>query len=216
MKNLLKKEFSFSAVPLTYIFILFGFMTLLPGYPILCGAFFVCLGIFYTFQTAREGNDVLYSVLLPVRKKDVVKARYIFVVSIQMMSFLINSGLTVIRMTVLNTSSVYAENVMMNANIVYLGFVLIVFSAFNGIFCRGFWKDAYKIGAPFIISSVVIFLIIGLGETLSHVPGLKFFNANNEYLSKQFAILIFCGLIYFLTTFISCKKSMKDFEKVQL
>ena len=49
---------------------------MIPGYPILCGAFFVCLGIFYTYQQARECDDITYTVLLPVRKRDVVTAKY--------------------------------------------------------------------------------------------------------------------------------------------
>ena len=48
-------------------------MTLLPGYPILCGVFFITLGIFQSFQSAREANDIVFSALLPIAKRDVVK-----------------------------------------------------------------------------------------------------------------------------------------------
>ena len=53
MRNVLQKELRLSASGLTYLFILFGLMFLLPGYPILCGAFFVSLGILQSFQAAR-------------------------------------------------------------------------------------------------------------------------------------------------------------------
>lgn len=46
MKYILKKEMTVSASLLSYLFILFGFMFFVPGYPILCGVFFVTLGIF--------------------------------------------------------------------------------------------------------------------------------------------------------------------------
>lgn len=46
MKNILKKELTLSASILSYLFILFGLMFFIPGYPILCGVFFVTLGIF--------------------------------------------------------------------------------------------------------------------------------------------------------------------------
>lgn len=62
-----------SALLLTYLFIGFGVMTLVPGYPILCGAFFITLGIFQSFQSAREANDIVFSALLPIAKRDVVK-----------------------------------------------------------------------------------------------------------------------------------------------
>ena len=40
MRNLLVKEMRLSASVLSYIFIVFGVMFLIPGYPILCGVFF--------------------------------------------------------------------------------------------------------------------------------------------------------------------------------
>ena len=57
MRNILGKEMRLSASVLSYLFIAFGLMFLLPGYPILCGAFFVSLGLFQSFQSAREAND---------------------------------------------------------------------------------------------------------------------------------------------------------------
>ena len=83
MRNILRKEMKLSASPLSYFFILFGLMFFLPGYPILCGAFFVTLGIFQGFQSAREANDIVFSALLPIRKQDVVKGKYLFVCFIE-------------------------------------------------------------------------------------------------------------------------------------
>ena len=34
MKQLLKKEFTFTALPLCYLFLFFSGMTMIPGYPI--------------------------------------------------------------------------------------------------------------------------------------------------------------------------------------
>ena len=82
MNRLLTKELKLFAAPLTYFFLAFSLMTLIPGYPILMGSFFVCFGIFQSFQLGRETNDVLYTVLLPIKKSDAVKARFEFVVLI--------------------------------------------------------------------------------------------------------------------------------------
>lgn len=69
MKKLLHKELRLTAAPITYLFLAFALMTLIPGYPILMGGFFITLGIFYTFQTARESGDILFTALLPCKKK---------------------------------------------------------------------------------------------------------------------------------------------------
>ena len=79
MRNIMLKEMKLSASPISYLFILAGFTFFLPGYPVLCGAFFTTLGIFQGFQYAREANDIEFSVLLPVSKKDTVKGKYFFV-----------------------------------------------------------------------------------------------------------------------------------------
>ena len=46
MKQLVKKEFTFTALPLCYLFLLFSGMTMIPGYPIAMGSFFLCLSLF--------------------------------------------------------------------------------------------------------------------------------------------------------------------------
>ena len=53
MKKLLSKEIRLAASPLSWIFLVATLMMLLPGYPILMGAFFVCFGVFHSFQNAR-------------------------------------------------------------------------------------------------------------------------------------------------------------------
>ena len=50
MRNILLKELKLSASVLSYLFTLFGLMFFLPGYPILCGAFFSALGLFKSFE----------------------------------------------------------------------------------------------------------------------------------------------------------------------
>ena len=61
MRNILIKEIKLRASPLAFLFIAFGLMFLLPGYPVLCGTFFVTLGLFQSFQYAREANDTVFS-----------------------------------------------------------------------------------------------------------------------------------------------------------
>lgn len=69
MKNLMRKEIKLSASLISFLFILFSMMTMVPGYPILVGAFFVCFGVFQSFQNACANNDILYTVLLPVKRQ---------------------------------------------------------------------------------------------------------------------------------------------------
>ncbi len=217
MKKLIMKEIKLTASALTWLFIAFSAMTLIPGYPILVGAFFVTLGIFYSFQFGREFNDTLYTALLPVEKRDVVRAKYAFSLLVELAAFAVSAGLTVLRMAALRDAAVYAENPMMNANLAYLGYILMIFAAFNILFLGGFFRTAYYVGRPFIVYSIVCFLLIGVGETLHHIPGLTALNATGtEGIGLQCAVLVAGAAVFIAGTLLSMKKAEKRFEKLDL
>lgn len=217
MRELMKKEMTLTAAPLTYLFLAFGVMTMIPGYPILVGAFFVALGIFYTFQYAREYNDITYTALLPVRKSDVVKTKFAFTILIELIGFAVNALLTSVRMVWLADAGPYASNPMMNANLAYLGYVLLIFALFNIIFLTGFFKTAYYIGKPFVAFAIAAFLMVGLGETLHHIPGLAFLNdMRGEGLWKQGIVLILGAAVYIVGTAAALRTSIKRFDRIDL
>lgn len=217
MNKLIKKELSLAAVPLTYFFIAFTAMTFIPGYPILVGAFFVCLGIFYSFQSSREFNDILYTVLLPIKKSDAVKAKYVFVLFIQSISFVLTAVFTAIRALAFSDMPAYAENPLMSANLVYLSGVLLIYLLFNLIFLEGFFKTAYKIGVPFIGFAIGAFVIVGLGEAMWHFPGLGWLNEIGlEHLAARIVIFSVCLVLFILGTALSFSISKKRFEQVDL
>ena len=217
MTKLLNKECRIAANPLSFFFIAAAFFTLIPRYPILVGAFFVCLGIFYSFQNARESGDIYYSVLLPVKKTDVVKAKYAFTVMIQLISFALTAVLTVLRMTVLSGAEAYRDNPMMNATPVYLAFVLLIFTLFNTVFLAWHFRTAWKIGVPFIAFCASAMLLIAAAEALHHFPALAFLNeTQSDKLPLQLAILAAAAVIYAVSLIISCRVSEKRFEKIDL
>ena len=217
MSNILMKEIRLSASPLAYIFIAFGLMFFIPGYPILCGVFFVTLGLFHSFQAAREANDIVFSVLLPISKNDVVKGKYLFVCFIEMCAFAIMCIVTAIRMTALSNAEPYRENALMTANLFALGMALVIFGMFNLIFVGGFFKTAYKQGRPFVIYIIVAFIIITIAESLHHFKSLEVLNAFGiEHLGVQM-ILLALGIVAFLViTILSYRKACYNFERIDM
>ena len=217
MGKLLRKELKLGASPLSYAFIAFGLMTLIPGYPISMGAFFVCLGIFQTVRLNREANDILYSALLPVAKRDVVRSKYAFALFIEGCSFLLMAAMAVLRMTVLVDKMPYVNNVMMPANPVFLGLVLLIFAIFNVVFLGGFFKTAYAYMKPYFWFGAVALVLIGLGEALGHVPGLEILHSvRRADLAAQFEILAGCAAVSALLTYLSMRRAMRSFERIDL
>lgn len=217
MRQLLIKEFKLTACPLTFVFLLFAVLVMAPGYPILVNVYFMCLGMLYTFQFAREDNDVLYTALLPVSKADVVRARVAFVVTIEVIGFVLCLILTLVRMAVMSDVKPYVTNPLMSANFVYLGGVLVVFALYNLIFVNGFFKTAHFFGKPFIWFTVVAFIFIGVMETLHNIPGLEMLNTRGfEYMGLQIGALAAGVVIYVIGTVYTLKRSMRNFEKIDL
>ena len=216
MNALLRKEMRLSASVLSYLFIAFGIMTLLPGYPILCGAFFVTLGLFHSFQNAREANDIVYSALLPIAKHDVVKGKYQFSMMIETAAFLVMVILTIVRMTVLSDAEAYRENALMNANLFFLGMTLVIFGLFNTIFIGGFFRTGYKLSSffPYIIAA---FAVIGIAEAAHYVPGLEAFNAFGfDDIGLQICLLAAGAVIYLALTYLSYRRACERFETIDL
>ena len=215
MRSLLIKEMKLAASPLSYLFLAFAVMTLIPGYPILVGCFFVCLGIFQSFQSGRENNDILYTVLLPVEKADAVRAKYLFVCAIELEAWLIMAGLTALRVILLADATVYVQNPMMNANPVYLGWAALVFGLFNAVFLRGFFRTAYKFAKPFVTFIVLSMLLVMAAEVLHHIPGLTFLNGTDrmplQLLLMAAGLLVFAGL-----TALSLRRAIARFEVIDL
>lgn len=217
MRNILRKELKLSANALSYWFILFGFMFFIPGYPILCGVFFVTLGIFQSFQSARETNDILFSALLPIAKRDAVKGKFIFVCFIELCAMLIMGAVTLCRMTLFADAAVYRANALMNANGFALGMAFVIFGLFNLVFAGGFFKTAYKFTGPFITYIILAFLMLGAGEAAHHFPGLEALNAfGTDSAILQGTLFAAGAALYAVLTAAGCSLSCKRFEKIDL
>jgi len=215
--KLIYKELKLATSPLAWLFLAFAFMALIPGYPIALGAFFVCLGQFQSVQLFREANDILYSALLPIPKKDVVTAKYLVVVFFQMIAFFIMVLLTILRLTALGSAAVYVNNALLAANLTFLGFALLIFALYNTVFLGGFFKTAYKFGRPFVIFIILTMLLVVLAEALHHIPGLTFLGAVcGAELTRQLPVLIAGAVIYIAGTLTSLKASQKRFEHIDL
>jgi len=217
MLNILYKELKLSASKLSYLFIAFSFMFFVPGYPILCGVFFVTLGLFKSFQNYIETNDIVFSAILPISKNNIVKGKFYFVCIIEMCSIFLMSICVIVRNTLLINSTVYRTNFMMNANGFALAIAFVIFSLFNLVFVAGFFKTTYKRTKPFIAYMVVAFLLIFVGESLFHFPQLAFLNAfGSDYLQIQLLILLLGFIIYLVITYLAYKKACDRFEKIDL
>ncbi len=219
MSKLLKKEMVLTAAPITYIFLLAVLLAFIPdGYPITMSAVFVCMGIFYTFQFSRENNDVLYTALLPVRKGDVVRAKFAFTIFVELVSLALSSVSVIVIMLGLSRITAYGEGVLLNPNFAYLGYLLVIYGLFNAIFLGIHFKTAYNVGMPFVVFIVTAMVAVGISETLHHIPTLGALNLPSfaDGWMLQLSVLAFGAVFFAVGTFVSLRSSIRNFEGVDV
>ena len=101
MFNLLYKELRLAAHPNLFIFTALGVLVIVPAYPYGMVFLFGCLAPFITFMYGRETNDIYYTALLPVKKSDTVKAKFLLVILAQITQLMISLPFAVLRLYVL-------------------------------------------------------------------------------------------------------------------
>ncbi|MDP4120920.1 MAG: ABC-2 transporter permease [Bacillota bacterium] len=215
MRKLLKKEISLSMHPTAAIFLLLSMMLLIPNYPYYVIFFYTSLAIFFTCLLGRENNDVFFSMMLPIHKKDIVKARISFVVLLELAQIIIAIPFAFLRQSM----PVPPNEVGMGANITLFGFSFIMLGVFNLVFFSIYYKDVTKVGVAFNISCIIVSLYITVAETCAHVvPFVKnYLNTNDtQYIPYKLIVLVIGIVIYAALTFVAYNKSVKSFEKLDL
>lgn len=231
MKALLYKEFKLAVHPICYVFVLaFPLMILIPHYPILVGFVYVisCYPIlFLGANKGQQSNDLLYSTLLPVRKKDIVLARIFTVLIIQLVFILLMSALYPLGVylnELVKTDPVpgtatkeFTQLGMPTGFVSALGFAIVAYAIADIIF----FSIYYKNGKSIVLSSLLT--IIGFGLFLAtftiiipNIPSLGegFMGFFADALWIQFIVLGVGILLSALLHIITYKISAKELEQV--
>lgn len=215
MNAMINKEFKLVMHPTNLMFFALSAMLLIPNYPYYVTFFYMTLGIFFACMSGRENNDVLFTANLPVRKKDVVKSRFVFIIIVEIVQVLIAVPFALIR----NNFDMPGNQVGMDANIAFFGLAFIMIGIFNLIFFNGYYKNPDKIGKPFLISSIVMFLYMGIAEALDHVVPFmqdKLDTPDPKFLGIKIIVLFVGIAIYAMLTAVAYGKSVKKFTALDL
>ena len=219
MKALLYKEFKLAMHPICYLFIaLFPLMILIPGYPLAIGFIYVlsCYPIlFLGANKGQQSNDLLFSTLLPVRKKDIVLARIITVIFMQVAFMAIMSLLYPIAYNF--TGNIVDEETgktLQNAGFSLNSYVLVLAIALVGFALADliFFPIYYKHGKSIVTSTLLTILgfVVYIGVTTIALPYIIGVEACNSIaLWIQFIALagaiVLSALIHILVYRISSK-----------
>lgn len=209
MKALFYKQLHLVAHPMTFLFLFFGVMLLIPNYPYTVAFFYVTLGIFFMYMNAREHRDLDFSALLPVRKTDLVRSAFLFCCVVEILSILIALPFCVLSFRI-NPKGCNAAGI--DANAAVIAFAFLVFSAFNAIFFPAFYRNAYKVGTAFIKGSSAVAVVVLMDVIFPNVPALSWLDGPVNL--SQWILLGCCIVLYIVSSVFSLFRSCKIFEFV--
>ena len=222
MKALLYKELKLAMHPVCYVFIaLFPFMILIPSYPLFVGFIYVLVCYPVLFLGANKGqqsNDLLYSVLLPIRKKDIVLARIMTVILMQLAFIAIMSCLYPLAVIV-NNAAREADPELQSIGLGLNGYVSVLAIAVIGYAIADiiYFPIYYKKGKSIVLSTLLMIFGVSIFLTLFTViiPYIKGCEGYTKLLCEsgigiQFAFLggaiVLSALIHFIAYKISAKR----------
>ena len=215
MKLMLRKELRLSLHPTAPMFLALSAMLLIPSYPYLVAFFYTGLAVFFTCLNGRENQDVFYSMLLPVAKRDIVRARLLTVSLLEAAQLLLGVPFAILRQRLIPDPN----PVGMDANIALFGLAMMLLGLFNLVFFRVYYRDVRKVGMAFLGSSGAVFVFICLVETGAHVlPFMRDMldTPDPMYLPQKLLTLLAGLMIWALLTLAACRRAERDFEKQDL
>ena len=232
--NLLRKEMTLGNSAQTTIWFICCFgMFFIPNYPVYIGPFYITLSIFMTFGMNQVSHDTLYTVLLPVRKIDTVKARFLFCGMLQVVSIFFAVIAGIIRYF----AKFPAPQSGIGITVAFLGLQLFIYTIFNIVFLGNVYRDPVKPGKLYLVAGILYFVTYAICEfpvwnyfhakqTLTDTQiaqnfslakiGLIFYSQGSKFLGNQIIILLFGILIYALGWVLAFRQAAKQFEKYDM
>ena len=214
MKALLYKQFRLVCHPMTLVFVLFGAMLLIPSYPYTVAFFYTMLGLFFSFMQGREQRDADFSALLPIRKRDNVKAAVLFCVIIELASLAVAAPCAVLSARI---NPLGGNQVGLDANAALFAAAFLLYAVFNAVFLPCFYRSGYKVGTAFLKAMIPTTVAIVLCEASVHVPGLAWLNDTSAAGNlRQLPLLAAGAVLYAGLTLWAYHRSAVLYEKVDL
>ena len=218
MLNLIKKEIALCMHPTAFIFLFFAVLVFVPNYPYEVIFFFSCLSIFFCCMMTRENGDIAFSCTLPVKKEHTPFAKMLVVFGLQCIILFLVGIIGAVKGAVLPAEQ-YFNQAGISANLALVGNGAILLGIFNLIFFPCYFKKPDKIGVPFVIAAIVLFVLIGVFIVLRWVTPLYSITLNglnSENTGAKIVALAIGVAVYVVLSAISCKLSMKNFQKIDV
>ena len=230
MKNLLYKELKLCVPSFVFFYLAFSCMLLIPSYPYLVAFFFICNATMYIFTQGQANGDFQYSAMLPIAKRDIVRARYLSVMLFQMLFVVLCTGLIFLHHG-LPSKGLPSNPAGIDGGLTLLGAGLSVIGLYNLIGIPAYFKSDIKIGRIMLTTIIGLFAYIFIVEGIAIASAaaqetvplfdwiertLDCFPETPAAWTAQIIALLLGAAAYAALTALGLRKSIRNFEQVNL
>jgi hypothetical protein len=186
----------------------------IPAYPYYIAFVYQCLAVFLLTMSFREFNDIYFSMLLPIRKRDMVRARVLLFCFCELVQIVVAIPVAFLR----HALNPEPNLVGIEINPALFGSVLVMYGLFNLIFLSLHYKTAYKLGVPFGVAGGAVLLYIFVAEAPIHaVPVVKeTFDVVGDHVGAQSAVAGAGAVVFATLSYLAYRVAAARFEKVDL
>ncbi|WP_438448032.1 ABC-2 transporter permease [Gorillibacterium sp. sgz5001074] len=215
MYNLLIKELKIGVHWLNFVLpLLYGALMLIPNWIYLIAMmYFFWITMPNLFAQYRAKNDMLFTAILPVTKKDMVKARISVIVILECLQIVVAMifGFFTFRLYP------HTDYVFFAPHMGFWGLCLIMFALYNLILFPMFYKTAYKYGPAQITAITVVLTFATLIQWvgIANAKVSDFFNGSG-HTALHGAILAGGIAFYLVFTWIAYRISVHRFQRVEI
>ncbi|WP_456274533.1 ABC-2 transporter permease [Bacillus sp. AK031] len=217
MYNLLLKELKLGVSPIFYILpFLTGALMLIPGWLYFIVLLYFCwITVPNLCGTYKAQNDLQFSFMMPVTKKDIVKAKVAVFVILELLHIVI-----AVIFGLINTQ-LYPNftNFFFGPTVGFWGLAFMMLAIFNLIFISMYFKTAYKFGAPTIVAITGAMLFAGAAEWSGIQNSILFdlFKGSGaDNLVIHIPILLTGITLFAVFTLVAYQIALKQFQKVDI
>jgi hypothetical protein len=209
MRQLWKKEWQLALHPTCLVFLLLACMVLIPSYPYYVVFFYTGLGVFFTCLSGRENQDVFYTMLLPVSRRQLVGARMGTAVGLELVQLVLVGLLSLLRRRL----GLPDNAAGMEANLALLGLSLLMLGLFHVAFFGYYYGGVHRVGRALLLGGGVELVYIAVVEAMTFTVPLfrdRLDTQDPAFLGEKLLVLgvglVGYGLLTCLAYHISCKR----------
>lgn len=211
LSRLLKKELSLCVHPAAIVMLFLAALVLAPNYPYAVTFFYSTLGLFFICIDGRENHDVIYTLTLPVAKRDAVTARFALAVLLELIQLLLMLGFIRVSRALGAGPNVAG----MDANLALIGEGLLFFGLYHLIFFPGYYRDVSKVGINFVKGSVFAGIFVAAEIVACYTLPLfrdVLDTPDPQHAGAKLAFVAVGALVYILGTLLALRLSQRRFE----